>query len=216
MKHCISTLILFSILSLLACNQQKQECVDEEFFLQMLNDAKYGLVSQKQVGKLIIKMKYLPTDYMVSREISGGESNTDSIYDIYKSSLYFFLTYSYDDTEGSGADISLVGLSNYQEFTERVYYFNFSLNEEITLQIEEEKLSATACILESTQGLDKDIRFLVMFSPLKNTGQLINYKGDLDVVLHDIVYQSGIHHFRFTRKSIDDFPRLNIMCNQEK
>jgi hypothetical protein len=86
MKHCISTLILFSILSLLACNQQKQECVDEEKFLQMLDDTENGLVSQKQVGKLIIKMKYLPTDYMVSREISGGESNTDSIYNIYKSS----------------------------------------------------------------------------------------------------------------------------------
>jgi hypothetical protein len=216
MKHCISIIVILSILSLLACNQQKSGCVDEEEFLQMLDDVDNGLVSQKQVGNLIIKIKYLPTDYMVSREFSSGETNTDSIYDIYKSSLYFFLTYSYDDTEGSGADISLVGLSNYQEFTERVYYFNFSLNEEITLQIEEEKLSATACIIESTQGLDKDIRFLIMFSPTTNKDQLSNYKGDLDIVLHDIVYQSGIHHFRFTRQSIDDFPRLNIMCNKEK
>ncbi len=192
--------IIISWVCLTACSTSHVKNSTE--YLQWLNDEHNECCVTRVVNFMKVKVKYLPSQYLALKEYeaSGKKLNYDSLVNYYQQSESFLVSFAPNDLE-KGNDVMFDGISNYQEYVERVFTMNFDLESKFKLKTETEEYKPVLTSFENTYGLSKSRDVSIVFAS-KSKQQPLNASAYLDVSYNDEIYELGILHFVFNIKGI--------------
>lgn len=185
----------------------------KEELLTFINSNQDSFVRTKRVNKFNISVKYLPPQFFVLKELSGGHSPkskvVDSLMNIYGNSRTFLLTVSSDETAENPIkdNVMFYGSESIQEYKERAVQMNFTMEDQFRLKTENGEFFPVLCNLENTYSAVGHKNFLIVFADTDSNQGLMAAKN-LDFVFTDEFFNTGINHFVFDKEQIDDVPTL--------
>jgi len=201
---------LFVVLSCMGCTGKKVYSVEE--YSKWINDPENGLTNTRRIKGLKITVKHLPVEYLIYKEQKENNNSSnqfaDSLKKAYNNSLTFLMMIAPDEEKGNKNDVMLEGITNYQEYTQRLLAMNFALDKSIRLQSGKVQLKPVLSALENTYGLSKSRNIVFVFAPTAKEKQEINHSGELDFIYTDELFQLGIMHFNFNTKNITELPLI--------
>jgi hypothetical protein len=187
-------------------------------YLSYLGNPENGMVKETKVNGLAMRMKYLPTEYFVERELNDYASNeitpilVDSLTGEYNNSLTFMFTIGPDVEAGKDFDVTRVNLENYEEYEERMDILNFQLGQQLRLNFDGNALAPSIVQMENTYGLKKETNFLVVFNlPVAKIEQ---QDQEMSVVYNDQVFYTGVNKFTFSTEQLRERPIINRAYRQ--
>jgi len=202
-------IILFSVFTmLLACNNST---TDFKEYLHYLSNKENGLIKEKTVSGINLKVKYLPTNYLVYNELKNEVNPTIEVIEEtkneYKNSVTFMMILGPD--KGESFDITRVSISNYQEFAQRIEKMNFSMTDFVKLRINEQEYTPELAQMESTYGLEQHRKILFVFKAIDAEGNKI-LTEDVQFVYNDELFHTGTNKFKFKLNDIQEIPELQF------
>lgn len=193
---------LYYIAALLpACQPAK---LSEADFYRWMNNPDNGLVQSKKVNDLRITVKYLPPQWLTYREeksYQGGMEISNNEQSSYQSSHVFLLTIQPD-----AEDIMYHGVADYVAYKERIMALNFHLEEYVQLRIGERILKPVLHTLEDTYGVAPHRNVYIVFADEQSDS--ITSNQELDFVLADQIFNTGISHFVFSQQALAQAPAI--------
>ncbi len=200
-------ILLLSLTCLLwSCSQSSIS--DFGKYVKYLSNPKNGLVKEKSVAGISMKVKYLPNDYQVYNDAFKTSESIDQkvfndIKDNYSNSTTFVLTLGPD--EEHKFDITRVDLADYDEYAERIERMNFNFGEFISLEVDGIEIQPTLTQMESLYGLKKTRDIVVVFNK-----EDIQPNADIKFVFKDKMFNTGINKFKFDKNDIAAIPTLDF------
>lgn len=192
-----------------ACMGRKK--LKAEAYMAWYKDADNGLSKEKIVGGYKIKMRYVPADYLIYKEmLASPKANRDSVAQYYQNNVALVLSISPVAVDPKDGDRNIMydGLEKFEDYKKRVFDLNFNIEDLVELKLDEHTtLVPSIYNVENTYGLSKELNFNLVFSPTAAVKDLSKYE-QLDVVLNDRVFETGISHFVFEKKELDKLPIL--------
>lgn len=181
---------------------------------QWINSPENGMVAVKQSGDKELVLKYLPASYLVYKEIKDIKEPTkglvDSLMKVYANSRSFLLTIKYKGDEPY--DPVYEGIADFYDFKERKEDMQFSFDKYVKLCTSQgNEYKPVLSHMEDTYGLQKHRNIYLVFAPETESESDIMGAGELDVVFHDKIFDTGITHFVFKKKDIDKELKLNFL-----
>ncbi len=214
MKNCIDNFLIFAALCCWnlagsACSVQHQNLTSLKELQQWIGHPANGLVQSSNAGGLELQMCYLPPACLAARD-RAAEACTpqqwDSLLSLHSQSMCFrFQIGMDDDSEAAARDVMTSGLSSPEEFHQRVMAMNFAMDRTISLIAGEEQLAPVLTNFENVYGLTPH-RSLILVFPRPADPDLASFELQWD----DLVYNSGVHRFRFERSHIESVPTLML------
>tara|TARA_R110000782_G_scaffold5853_3_gene20219 strand:+ start:4891 stop:5442 length:552 start_codon:yes stop_codon:yes gene_type:complete len=179
--------------------------------MEYLAEKDNGLVKEKSIGGIQLKVKYLPNDYLVYNDIKQNKQKTkglvDSVKLTYANSITFMMVIGPDKNESF--DITRVGVDNYEEFAQRIEEINFNMMQYVKLQVNNEEYSPELYQMESTYGLEQSRKFLFVFKAKDEKSNTI-LKDDFQFVYADEMFNTGINKFQFKHSDVNAIPQFNF------
>ena len=179
--------------------------------MEYLADKNNGLIKEKSVGGIQLKVKYLPNDYLVYNEIKNNKQLTEDMVDsvrlTYANSLTFMMVLGPDKNESF--DITRVGVASYEEFAQRIEEMNFNMTQYVKLQVNNEAYSPELYQMESTYGLEQSRKFLFVFKAKDGKSNRI-LNSDVQFVYADEMFNTGINKFKFNSSDVNTIPTFNF------
>ena len=178
--------------------------------MKYLSEKENGLVKEKSVNGVNIKVKFLPIDYLVYKEFRSDTINglsVDSIKKSYQNSITFMMTLGPD--KENNFDITKVGVANYEEFAQRIEELNFWMKENVTLTVGDKVVNTELAQMESTYGLEKDRKIIFVFQNKDEKGQSI-LTEDITFTYKDEIFYTGINKFKFRIDDINSLPEFKF------
>lgn len=199
---------IFSIgLLLFLCSCQTTFYSEKEFF-EWLNNPNSGLIKTRKVDGLNITMKYLPAKYLVLKEMNGvfNAKKADSLEKKYANGLTFLLTFSpIDDNTG---DVMYKDLQEFEEYASRLKNLQFDIGKYIFIRSTNKEFRPILSTLENTFGVTKHRNIYIVFGG-DDKNDILKSK-EIDIVLEDDIFVTGIHHFVFDSWRINESPNLSF------
>jgi hypothetical protein len=198
-------LFFLVILAAVSCNKP---ALDSRGYMNYLADEKNGLVKENNVSGIKIKVKYLPEDYLVYTAVKNSDSvakEKEKVRASYANSLTFMLTLGPDDKHEFS--ITKLGVSNYQEFAERIQTMSFEMKDYIRLTIKDKEYEPDMVQMESINSLEPHKSFVVVFRALDEQGKKI-VTDDLLFSFDDELFNTGVSKFKFKINDIASVPAL--------
>jgi len=194
---------------LFSCSNQ-QELAPNDWFVY-INDPENGLIKEREVNGIQYQLKYLPPDYWIYREHKRRSQlipkvEQDSIRNLYTKSAHFLLTLSTNPEKLSDVDITKVGVSNYQMYTQRMLKMNFHMKEQFSLKGKKYEQEPTFVNLENVHGLSTKRNFNIVFERTNDLKDAPKW----DLRIEDDTFYTGIHHFSFRKKDIQSIPTIKL------
>jgi len=209
-KGIINTVVLFLIVG---CVHPTK--IDREQFMHFVTDEHNGLVKTNEVGKMVYQLRYEPINFkilnkiknkMITKEQYNEEVNryTGSQYFVFKIKL----------KEGNG-DLLKYEATNAQQYSERVQYFSFGMQNDFYLLSGEDRLKCNLFHFERSFDASPYCTFLLGFD---STDELIEegvtvkekVKEDKILVYNDQVFGAGPIKYKIKAEDINNIPELTI------
>lgn len=164
-----------------------------------LSDPSHGAVQVNEVDGLRLSAQFVPVALLVEEEVrasGGGAPLRDSLRLAYGGSLNFTITFQAADTPSvPQGDVAMRGVSSYGAYVDRTMALNFDMKEQISLKTPLGGLyRPSLAIAESSYGFSTGRRLTVAFADPEGK---IRDAASLDLVVRDIIFNTGIHHFVF-------------------
>lgn len=204
--------ILLCLLLLVCGSACQKRTVPLQDYVAWLHDPDHGTVQSKRVGGLQISVKYVPPEYSVYRQIREDPAlalQRDSLIAEQQKSMTFLLSLAPDSTIGARGNITMRGISSYQEFAERVMLFNFHMDEYLRLGVGSKRYEPVLTSLDNTYGLNKSTLFTVVYPSPKNS-KVSDRQEDITFTWNDMIFSTGIHHFVFRKEDLENIPTLQF------
>ncbi|OFX36443.1 MAG: hypothetical protein A2X08_14595 [Bacteroidetes bacterium GWA2_32_17] len=179
-------------------------------YLTWLNDSENGLMKERIINGLQIKVKYLPPDYLSLKDKSSR--NTDSLKDYYSHSLSFLL--SINPEQVNQKDIVYREVNDYSDYKARIYQLSFRLDELISVEIENMKITPVLTSFENVYGIKQGRDIIVVFTPSDENQAKMIASGNIDFIFNDEIFKTGISHFQFIRSDIENAPAIDFSNKQ--
>ncbi|MFT4800246.1 MAG: hypothetical protein ACI93N_000004 [Flavobacteriaceae bacterium] len=194
----LSLYLLLLLLGFSSCQQKSLSIPD---YINWVKSAESNMSVSKKIGDYSFTLQYLPIKYRALQEVDNLQSVTknqlDSITDIYKNQEFFILRIS---NANETKNMLKTNLFSHEEYQERVQYFSFGLQSDLSL-ITTELLACTTIHFERSYGLSPYDTFLISFpSTLEKT--------DKQFVYNDRILGTGPVKFTITKENIDNIPKL--------
>lgn len=181
-----------------------------EDYLAWLNDSENGLMKERIINGLQIKVKYLPPEYLAVTDRSSGK--TDSLKNYYSQSLTFLLSINPDQLNQK--DVVYKDVNNYIDYKSRIYQLSFRLDELISVEIEDVRLKPVLTSFENVYGIKQGRDIIVVFTPADDRQSELLASGNIDFILNDEIFSTGISHFQFLRGDIENAPEIDFSNKQ--
>ena len=202
MNRFLNILLILISTALFNCTNNKSfNNVNE--LAKYINNSENGLFKEKTIGVINYKLKYLPTEYLVYKQLSANSKKSviDSLNMEYKNSITFLLSIGPSDDQSF--DITQYGVSNYQEFSVLIEKMCFRADQLIYIQDKSGKEHKPAIVqMENINALEKHRNLMVVFH---NESYFSN---DFSFVFNDELFSTGINKFLFRSKDINDVPKI--------
>ena len=197
-RSCI--IYVFLMLGLFAsCNKSIDS--KEELFA-FINNEENGFVKSKQINSLTLKVKYLPLEYLVAQNADNAQERLAAVKD-YSDSYTFILTIAGKDDE---AGLFYYDVNNKQDFEERFKALNFGISEYITLRVDGKEYRPILHNVENTYELTKKQNVHLVFSEIPE----FEHAEKIDFIFEDRFFDTGISHFVFDKKDLDQLPPVKL------
>lgn len=178
--------------------------LDKEAYTAFIQEPKNGLIKEKTINGIDMKVWYKPTDLLVQQHIGSERGNNnliDSLREHYGQYLYFVLSMSKSNQEVLN---HLAG--NKSNFGAMVNQLAFGMGEKVTLiQNQEDTLQLADFHYARMYGVSSSTDILFAF---KNKG--MKSKGELVFHLRDFGLLTGNTKYRFHIKDINNIPELRF------
>ena len=192
----VSVTIIFA-----GCKQSTVSTAHE--YSEWFNKEENGCKVVRTVNNMNITVKLLPASFLALKEFesSQGKTTFEHLYDQYKDSKTFLISFNPDDQE-KGADVMYKDVANYKEYVERSLTLNFDLESKIKLEAGKKEYTPVLSSLENTYGLSKGRDVYMVFAPTENRDEL-DKAPYFDFIYSDDLYQLGTLHFVFDNNKIN-------------
>ncbi len=204
----IFTLLFMVVCLLSGCKKQTINSMED--YLAWLNDSENGLMKERIINGLQIKVKYLPPEYLAVTDRSSGK--TDSLKNYYSQSLTFLLSINPDQLNQK--DVVYKDVNNYIDYKSRIYQLSFRLDELISVEIEDVRLKPVLTSFENVYGIKQGRDIIVVFTPADDRQSELLASGNIDFILNDEIFSTGISHFQFLRGDIENAPEIDFSNKQ--
>ncbi len=201
---------LLGLVILLACFSctSRKEFSSISQYANWLNDPSHGALVEREVNDLKLTVKYLPPEYLAAKDSRGlSQSGKDSLLKSYSQSKTFLLTISPNGKAEKQGDLMFRNINNYQQYKERSFAMNFEIGEYVNLDAGDNTYAPVLSTLENTYGLEEGRSIYLVFND-HHQGEEFDKAKELDVVFNDELFNTGLHHFVFSRKNLNDIPHL--------
>jgi hypothetical protein len=192
------------LVSLWGCGRRTTDNVSD--YLAWANDPDNGLVRTKSVNGLEITVRYLSPEYRAYLELRGrrrhGGESVDSLIRSYERSVAFLMTIS-----AHGGDVMMRDVASYSDYAERMATMNFDMTSFLALVADGATYRPVLATLED--GISPTRTIIVVFADEEGADRLTTAES-LDFVFSDTIFETGIDHFSFVRRDIDDRLRLRF------
>jgi len=184
----------------------------EKELLKWLSKPSNGFVKKSSANGFVLSMKYLPPEYLALNEYRKDDGNGNKSFNDYLASFdksrTFLLTIIHDD---ENVDASKYGVSNLSDYSKRIKDLSFNIKESLLLKTSSgNAYNPVLTTMENLYEIGNKKSIYIVFSD-ENEDILNSEK--LDVVFQDTFLDTGITHFVFESKKIDNLPNL-IFLNQ--
>ncbi|GAA4272080.1 hypothetical protein GCM10022258_13740 [Aquimarina gracilis] len=168
-----------------------------------------GFVKKNRANGFLLSMKYLPPEYLAINEMK--KDSNDNMKDLnqyiseFKNSRTFLLTISNDDQSMNAGNYDV---ANMAEYGARIRDLSFNIKEILTLKTTSgKKYKPVLTTMENSYEIVNKRSIYMVFS---DDEKEIMDSEQLDVVFEDTFLDTGINHFVFESKKINNLPNLNF------
>ncbi len=205
------TFLFVALFSTFSCGKKISNF---EEYLTYLSQKENGIVKEKPIAGILLEVKYLPIEYLVYKDFKNSKKTKkkelliDKLYKSYKNTLTFMFTLGPDENEKF--DITRVGVSNYEEFAQRIELMNFNMTNFIYLEYNNTKIAPKLALMENSYGLENKRAIMVSFEVDDNTKNVFLKKHTYKFVYSDQLFNTGINKFTFNKEDINDLPEFEF------
>ncbi|MBK9462277.1 MAG: hypothetical protein KA783_00970 [Chitinophagales bacterium] len=194
---------LFMLL-LLACTTTINNTPDYTTWL--LNE-KNGLIKKKCFNEICISTRYLPANYQALKSYKKSAEPFDNLVKVHEKSLTFLMEFSPDKKKG---DIMYKDVEGPSDYKQRMLDLNFGMEKRITLHANSAIYAPALASFENTYGANDVKTLTLLFVPTDSTDQALFSSDTLDIELYDDIFDTGITHYIFTKKNIENTPVVSV------
>ncbi len=189
--------LVFSLMLIFGCEMEKE--MFEPELVQYLSDPENGLVKTRQYDQVVWQLKLMPGAFQqVNQDLEAGEAHGNS--------LHMMLTVS-SGTAYKASDVMMTEIGSYEGYADRMIRLNFRISEMVQLHIGDRVFLPVLSNMENTFGLSEDRKIHIVFASTTFPKQLSDFP-EMDLVLNDQVFDSGISHFVFLKDHLKRIPKL--------
>lgn len=175
-------------------------------YVHWVQDAQHGFRKEKAIGDLTFSAQFKPFEYIVCLEEKKNEL-ADSLVRLMVSELnemqYYDLKITLNKSEG---ELLKYKLTSAQQYTDRVNYFAFGLQNDIQLIEGSDTLPCTLYHFERTFDASPACILLLGF-PIDRH----KVPADKTLVLYDRTFNSGLIKFTFSKDQLKKLPKLKTL-----
>lgn len=184
---------------------------DFKAYMSFISDVENGLLKNKNIAGLSYQVKYLPIEYLVYNDLHKNTNfenslSKEQLLKSYKNTVSFVLTIGPDEDEKF--DVTMLGVKNYDEYSQRMETLNFSMKEFIQLKVGEKIMTPEIVQMENTYGLEKKRNFLISFKADNNLENKFMKENDVKLVYSDEIFNTGINLFSYKKLDMNNLPNL--------
>lgn len=194
------------LLLLISCSSSID---NEKELLKWLNTPSNGFVKKSSSNGFVLTMKYLPPEYLAFNEMkkdARGNTDLQEYLESFKNSRTFLLTIAPDDKK---MDATTYGVSNMSDYSQRIKDLSFNIKESLILKTDSgQRYNPVLTTMENLYEIGNKKSIYIVFSDDKK--HILNSEK-LDITFQDTFLDTGITHFVFKRKKIDNLPNLNFL-----
>lgn len=197
----------FILLITISCNK---EINTEKELLIWLDDAEHGFVKKTTANGFSVSMKYLPTEYLAFNEMQKDEKKDEKTFQYYKdqfenSSTFLLIL----ENEDKNTDASNYNVSGLKEYTERIKELSFNIKEAIILKTSSGKTFHP--VLTTMENLYEIGNRKVIYMVFSDDNNAVMNSEKIDIIFQDSYLDTGINHFVFESKQINNLPKINFL-----
>jgi hypothetical protein len=179
-------------------------------YVNYLMDPDNGLIKEKSIAGVKIRVRYLPSEYIaytILKGKPGSQAFKDSVRSVYENSVTFLMTIGPDDTESF--DITRVGISNYGEYTDRMEEMLFYMQQRIQLLSQDSAHRPSITRMENINAQANSRDFIVVFGSDRQSESDLR-KNDMCFIYNDELFDTGINKFLFRERNIRALPEFKF------
>jgi hypothetical protein len=190
--------LVFMIVGMMACNHKR---LTPNEYVEWVNDPGNGLHTVNQIGSVKVDILHTPTAYMVLREAKGKKLDTA----LYNQMAKEFQDLDFFTLRLSDKSKDLVDDPSYSrnEIGQRLYYFSFGLQDDISLEVEGKSLPCRIFHYEKSYDLTPVKTFVLAFDKVKT-------EEDKIFVIHADKLGIGKLKIRLENEKLKHIPLLEI------
>lgn len=193
------------IVVLTACGKSFKTEAD---FHKWLHDQENGLVKERSANGFSLKVKYLPGEYLAYLEAGRQKEKTAHYLKDFQNSRTFLFSIDYLSKEDPNANILHYDVSNMPEYDQRVRELNFNMKDYIYIKTSDGKIHRPVlATMENIYHLSSKKDIYLVFADETTQGSLTNSE-ELDLVFEDGIFDTGINHFVFSKKHLNNLPEF--------
>jgi hypothetical protein len=174
-----------------------------------------GLIQRKKINGVEVIARYMPAELLAYREYRAfPQTSFDSLKTSYHCGLSFQITLRADKQNGAYGNLMYFNLAGEQDLSERTHYLNFSVPEFIDLKYDGNTYKPVLANFEGYSALGNQLSFQVVFVfPDYECGKFKpvttgNDSDELELTFSDPIWNLGVNHFTFEKKSLEELPKL--------
>ena len=197
------------LLGLLGCGTPST--LSREQYAKWISDIENGLSHYKEVNKVQLNAKFLPSEYLAYREYNLGTDSIpfDSVWADYKCGLAFQVTLSADKNDRRYGNLMYFDVETQNEISARIQYLSFNISDFMYLKHNEDIVLPVLSNFEGFDQLGNKASFLATFIvPDYQCGSPADSFGNLTLVFDDPYWDLGTNQFEFKRESIVKIPGI--------
>lgn len=194
-------LMLISITILIGCGG---EGLSPKKYYAEITDPDNGYLIIKEFPEIRFKVQYKPLDFVVLQEYKRNVPNMEEMISLrneFKGMHYFTLSI---EPIGHQADLLKLGNTDRQEYEEKLNYYAFQANQDLTLYTDNDTLPCHLYHFERDYGIKPGINMVFAFENITNEFE------DIRLVFHDRVFGNGILQYIFKEQIMRNQPELNV------
>lgn len=206
-RNNIFLLFVYACVSLLFCGCKSPMTYEQ--YLVWLNDEGNGFSQTTKSRGLAVNCKYMPPVLLAYKDVISDKEkciSIDSITHGYSKYLTFYVNISpqVQSVSNPNADIIKDGVADYSEYKERFTELAFNLQEYFSVELEDGTIILPSGVnVENTYGLSPDLNIIITF-PKKE----LFAEKKIDILFRDEIFLTGLNHFVFETKSVENPPIL--------
>ncbi len=181
----------------------------EQDFFNWISDENNGLIKERDFGRMKIRVKYLPDEYLVYNELKKAGAGrsvemADSLRAAYRDTRTFLMTFEFEQ-EFPGENTLLYGTDSYEAYKERVEQLSFKADNYIRVECGSGEYRPVLWTLENTQAPGNRKNLYLVFPKEKPDDQRIS------MLFEDYLFETGISRYVFNKKHFDQIPEFSFI-----